>query len=271
MKTTTGFFAPIIFISMFILASAEAQTANLITADSAGKVKPGMTVAEARKALAPLKLERTSDGEGVALIAVKRGPTAVMTLYAGEEDASAPLNENARIRQIWVWDRSFRTASGVHPGMSLAEAEKRYGKISEIARSEMESREFATFSNHPDGIAFRLSGVGTTAGVYSQGSRTTTKYDSRARISSINVVGRAKGGSEADAARQTSFSSEFTELKTGCRRQGGEEGGHVLTTCRGPGGYQVEYGDTATSYSLAITDAKRDWRVFVTLFGLGDL
>ena len=53
---------------LFLAAMSAFAQSNLITSTSAGKVKLGMTVVEVRKAVAPMKLSRTSDGEGIALI-----------------------------------------------------------------------------------------------------------------------------------------------------------------------------------------------------------
>ncbi len=255
-----------ILISFFAFVSANAQS-NLITANSAGKVKMGMTVAEARKAVAPLKLERTSDGEGVALIAVVRGDGNVMTLYAGEEDATAQLNEKARIEQIWVWDRSFKTAEGVHPEMSLAEAGKKYGGVREVTLTEIESREFAKFKNHPEGIEFRLVGKDDYAGVYPPNADRTTSFNPGAYIFSINVTGNDSTQSEPVEAGVT-FSSEYTDLKTDCRSEGGEEGGHVSTFCKGPAGYQIHYFDTAATLEFNAENEEAEFVVKLASEGL---
>lgn len=227
-------------LSILLAAGADAQPAKLITQNSAGKVKVGMTVAQARKAAAPMKLSRTSDGEGIALIAVKEGKVEVMTLYAGEGDRAARVNNNARIEQIWVWDRSYKTANGVHPGMLLRVAEKRYGKVRKIEMSEIESREFAEFASHPKGIDFRLQGKNDQAGVYPSGSSTATAYTPGAYIDSVQVTGR-------DVGNSVKFSSEYTDLKSGCKTAGGNEGGHSSTFCKGPGGYKIHYFDSAST------------------------
>ena len=163
---------------------------DLITANSAGKVKIGMSVAQVRQAVKPAVLSRTSDGEGIALIAVKRGSVNVMTLYAGEEDRDAEVDENARVEQIWVFDKNYKTKEGIAPGMLLAYAEKIYGKVREITMSEIESREYAEFADGPKGIDFRVSGRDMAAGVYPPQSRRGTTYTPGAYISSINVTGR---------------------------------------------------------------------------------
>jgi hypothetical protein len=63
-------------------SSTPERPQRLLAEGSAGSVRIGMTVAQARRAVRPLTLRRTSDGEGVALIDVLRGQGAVMTLSA---------------------------------------------------------------------------------------------------------------------------------------------------------------------------------------------
>ncbi len=252
-------------IALLLMAAASViAQENLITANSAGKVKLGMTIAEVRNAVAPMRLSRTSDGEGVALIAVKQGRNDVMTIYADEEDRDAPIDNNARVEQIWVWNKTYMTAAGVHPGMLVSAAERRYGKVEEIVRSEIESREFAIFANHPAGLVLRLN---SGDGDFPARSSTTTKYKSNASILSINIVGdRMPLGYD-----EVAFTSEITELHNGCKSVGGEEGGHVSTFCQGPAGYQIHYFDAATVYQLSVADADRDWEETLAMFGLDKL
>lgn len=172
----------------------QVDNGKLITENVAGKVQLGWTVKEVRTAVNPMLLSRTRDGEGVALIAVilndqqaqglSEDEKMVMTLYADEEDAQAPINENARISNIEVWDKTYKTEKGIHVGMLLKDVESIYGKVKEILRSEIESREYATFSNQPEGISFR---VNYDAGKYSNGQNTSTVYNEGATIYSISI------------------------------------------------------------------------------------
>ncbi|HMO79286.1 MAG TPA: hypothetical protein PKD24_00705 [Pyrinomonadaceae bacterium] len=254
-------------LSVFAVAQKGAGV-NSITSDSAGNVRLGMTVAQARKAVAPLVLERSSDGEGVALIGVKRGRDTVMTLYAGEEDRDAKIDENAKIEQIWVWDKNYRTDRGVSPGMTLASAEKIYGKVKKITMSEIESREFAEFTNHPSGIEFRLLGKGGDAGVYPSGSNETTAYSSNAYIFSINVTRWKAANTVDEGAAPAGFSSSYTALDTGCTEHGGNEGGHVSHFCPGPAGYQIHYFDSATTLEFNAQNEDEEFNVRLASQGL---
>ena len=258
----------ILMLGILMTGFAEAQSArNLITANSAGNVKLGMTVAHVRKAVAPMKLSRTSDGEGIALILVKRGNVDVMTLYASEEDRNAKINENARIEQIWVLDKSYRTAKGVYPGMMLAAAEKLYGKVKAVTMSEIEARETAEFTDHPSGIDFRVRGKDGSAGDYPQGARTASTYKPGAYVFAVTVTGRNGSTTGIDS----DFSSEYTDLKTGCKTSGGNEGGHVSHFCKGPGDYQIHYFDAATVYQINAATNDRKWEEPLQMIGLDKL
>ena len=181
-------------LTLFLSAVSNAQSKssnNLITSDSAGAVRLGMTVAQAGKTLKGMTLERATDGEGIALIAVKKGDKTLMTFYAGEENPESKIDEKAKIEQIEVWDKSYRTAKGVYVGMLVSNVEKKYGKVRQIILSELESREYAAFVNHPKGMDFRLMNDNSTAGVYANRQTTTTKYAKNTYLFSILVTGKA--------------------------------------------------------------------------------
>ena len=159
-----------------------------ITKSSAGNIRLAMTIAEARSAMKGATFERTSDGEGVALISVKQGGVQLMTLYADEEDPQRPIDETARIMNIEVWDPRFKTPNGIHVNMKLVDVEKILGKVKKIIKSEIESREFAEFATKTDGFMFRLMGPDFDAGIYPKGSRETTRYIANTFIFTISIA-----------------------------------------------------------------------------------
>ena len=251
--------ALIAVFSLILFGVVNAQNTNkLITVNSAGAGKLGMTVAQARKALPGIKLERTSDGEGVALINVNQGKNTLMTIYAGEENRDAPINEKAKIEQIEVWDKNFQTAQGVHPGVKIPEIEKQYGKLKGIMMSEIESREFAFFANHPNGIYFRLGNENGRIGIYKEGERRTIQYDPEANLLSIRVVGDEYLDFFSDDEKDTKFTSVYTDLNKNCKSEGGENGGHVSTFCKGVGGYQIHYFDSAANLNFFVKPISDD-------------
>ncbi|REJ75214.1 MAG: hypothetical protein DWQ47_06930 [Acidobacteria bacterium] len=157
-----------------------------ITANSAGNVRLGATVAEAQGAMPGFQFKRTSDGEGVALIEVSKGDDTHMILYAGEEDSEAAIDGSAKIEMIFVTGRKYATSEGVSPGMKVSDAESKLGKVQQIMMSEIEAREYADFERG-SGFQYRLLSENGSAGRYPEGSMRTQKYDAGAYIHSIQV------------------------------------------------------------------------------------
>lgn len=153
-----------------------------ITANSVAGIKLGMTVSQAKRQAKRCRFKRASDGEGVALIGMTCAGKQIVTMYAGEDNVDAPIDMNARIELIEVWDRRFKTKDGVHKGMLIRDVEKRLGKVIEIILTQTESREFATFKKQRKGISYRFYG-----GIYPPGITKTTRYERGARLWSIQV------------------------------------------------------------------------------------
>ncbi len=172
---------------------ANAQQNKLVTANYAGVVRLGMTVKQVRKAIGRMTLVREAISDGVPALTVKDGSRSVMAITGDDitKDSSVDkwkINENAKIDYIQVYDKSFRTAAGVKPGMLISEAEKKYGKVKEITISEIEQQEYATFARGPKGISFRVSGNGSYAGTYLKGRKKTARYRRTAVISHIDLA-----------------------------------------------------------------------------------
>jgi len=183
-------FLTIVFF-VFTTLSAYSQNAYLITSNSAGNIKLGMTVAQARRAMHGFKVRRVIGSEPAALIDVTKGGREIMTLYAGEEDEKERINEKAKIEQIIVWDSHYRTSTGIRPKMSVRSAERLQGKIKRVFMSEIESREYVEFQKKPKGLLFRVdvdtSGNYLTAGIYPDGEREGTRCTPHAFIVGIEV------------------------------------------------------------------------------------
>lgn len=143
----------------------------------------GATVADSRSALPGALLERTTDGDGAALIAVKVDTANVAVLYAGEDDASAQVDLSRIIQSIETFHPECSTANGIHPGSLVVDVERTLGKTTEIVVSEIESRQFITFERMPPRTTFRLD----YSGDFAAGERRTTRYRPDARILSIAV------------------------------------------------------------------------------------
>lgn len=182
----------IVFVfCLSLVSSINAQQNYLITSNSVGVVRLGMTVAQVRRILKGYKVKRRSSADGGALIDVNKGSKTTMTLYAGEEDSDATINEKAKIEFIEVWDANYKTADGIRPKMPVKNAEKILGKIERVFMSEIESREFVIFKKKPKGLLFRADvsteGKYFTAGIYANGERNGNRCVPTAYIISVQV------------------------------------------------------------------------------------
>lgn len=162
----------------------------LITPNSAGPIRLGMTVRDAVQVLHSATFTRSSDGKGIALISVQRNQEELMTLHAGEWDPNAPIDINKKIELISVRSARFITEDGVRVGMELTKAPRTYGALQEIMMSEIESREYARFTNQPSGLQFQVFGDGNTAGAYPAGNNLTANATPGAWLISIDITGR---------------------------------------------------------------------------------
>ncbi len=157
---------------------------RLITATRIGPAKLGMRLDDVRKVLPAAKFERTTDGEGRALVAVKLGNEVLMVLYAGEEHEDSPIEWSKRIENIETFDPECHTAEGVHPYSLVRNVEKVYGKAKQIMVSEIESREFIDFKNQPKHFLIRSNYIGIFP---TDSARYTTKFKPDGEIMSIAI------------------------------------------------------------------------------------
>ncbi len=217
-----------IFITLLLSLATFGQSDKgkpnfMITADSAGDIKLGMTVAEARTAMKDAKFTRDFGSEQSAVISVSRGGKEIFILGANEGEGidengkEIPINENAKIDHIEILDSRYKTAEGVHTGMTIADAEKKYGKVKSIYH-EPHSGEIGKFTDHPKGIEFIFTGKKSSpddyslAGVYNaNGDGTTSKYILGAYIHSISI-----NNFEMDNA-DVKFTSSFSNFTTDCK------------------------------------------------------
>ena len=169
-------------VLIFVTSFAHAQKVELITTNSIGPIKLGMTVAEVRKAIRPMQLIRTGDGEVDTLLAVVKGKETVMVLAASPDDHPEKINEKAKIFNISVYSPHYQNAEKVHPGMLLSTLEKKYGKVT-ITLSEIESRESASFQN--SGLEVNIP---PGSGIFPKNSMTTHKYKPNTTVVSMEIA-----------------------------------------------------------------------------------
>jgi hypothetical protein len=154
----------------------------LITADGMGGVRLGATLAHARQSLKGALFERTSDGDGAALVTVTLASGQHIVVSAGEDDPDTAIDWSRTIAYIETFDPAFVTGDGVRVGSLVRDIAARLGPVREIVRSELEAREYVTFERQPRGFTFRLDQSGEFGT-----SRRTTRYKPGARIFSIAV------------------------------------------------------------------------------------
>ena len=173
--------APIVARSQVSSVDASATSA-LITGDGMAGLALGMTLEQARRTLKGVLFERTSDGDGAALVTVTLPGNHQVVVYANEEDPDTSIDWTRRIASIETFDPAFVTADGIRVGMSIVEVTSRLGAVRDIVRSEIESREYITFARQPERLRFRLDYSGQFGA-----TRSTTTYREGARIFSIAV------------------------------------------------------------------------------------
>ena len=163
---------------------SDADDTCVIGTAGIGPIRPGMSVDEARRAFASATFERTSDGDGAALIGVMRAGEDLMTLYAGEDDPDAPIDWTREILAMETFSSSCSTSTGVHPGSLVVDVETILGKTRKITVSEIESREFIEFERQPTQWGFRLD----YTGIFPPGARETMTFGPGAKIFSVAVM-----------------------------------------------------------------------------------
>ena len=156
---------------------------HLITPSAMGHVRLRMTLEEARQAVPVASFNRTTDGDGAALVEISFGQDSSLSVWAEEDDPATPIDWSKRIVTIETFSAAFHTREGIHPGSLVTEAVRIFGPVREITKSEIESREYVTFARQPRELTFRLD----YTGIFSTASRRTTEFEPGAKIWSIAI------------------------------------------------------------------------------------
>ncbi len=155
-----------------------------ITLEGMAGLTIGMTLDQARRRLKGVLFERTSDGDGAALVTVRFATGPSIVIFAGEDDPDTAIDWSRPIQVIETFDAYFVTADGVRVGSLVADVIPRLGAVREIVKSEIESRQYITFERHPARLTLRIDYTGEFGA-----SNRTTRYKPTARIYSIAVSG----------------------------------------------------------------------------------
>lgn len=170
-----------------VATAAPAQSGQapecLISADGIGAIRLGRTIDEARRAMPSAKVERTSNGDGAALVEVSFGTDTSVTISADEDDPDAPIDWSKTVTAIETFSPTCHTVDGIRPGILVVDVEKVFGPVKQIVKSEIESREYITFEQQPADLTLRLDYTGE----FPEGSRETQRFSAGAKIYSIMV------------------------------------------------------------------------------------
>ena len=176
-------------MSALILGFAMPAAAEcLIQKDGIGGIKLGQNLKQVKQKFPKAKMERESDAEGVAFVAITLSKDVmVLAFQNGDNDPDTPIKLHKKINFLETDSPICHTASGVHPGMKIKDAEAKLGKVKGIQLSEIEAREYATFVRQPKHFGFRVE---QGAGIYPGKGETpnqTRRYHQTARIEAISV------------------------------------------------------------------------------------
>ena len=179
----------IVIMSALILGLAMPAAAEcLIQKDGIGEIKLGQNLKQVKQKFPKAKMDKTSDADGVSFIAITLSKDIlVFASQDGEDDPDAPIKLHKKINFLETDSPTCHTASGVHPGMKIKDAEAKLGKVKGIQLSEIEAREYATFARQPKHFGFRVE-QGT--GIYPSKGETpnqTRRYHQTGRIEAISV------------------------------------------------------------------------------------
>jgi hypothetical protein len=156
---------------------------RFITATTMGPIVLGATLEEARRELPTASFRRTSDGDGVALVQIDFGPEESITVSAGEDDPTAPIDWSKIIESMETFSPRFSIDGLIRPGTAVDYAVMVWGPVDRIIKSEIEAREYVNFETQPQAFILRLDYTGE----FSSGERDTKRYRPNAKILSIAI------------------------------------------------------------------------------------
>ena len=143
-----------LFVGISSIALDNKYTERLVTQHAADGIYLGMALPDVMNKTSAESVMLSSDGEGIISLEILTGHKFLMALYMDTDC----IGHCSKVKRIEAWGREFMTQEGVFPTMPLGEAIEIYGGLENIAFSETEAREFATFINHPKGIVFEVYG-----------------------------------------------------------------------------------------------------------------
>jgi hypothetical protein len=162
-----------------------------ITPTGIGNAKIGMTFNELKQQMGKGFEYDVKNNfiEGFDAIAVTK---AGKVQYYIPYPTGTNFTDSDRIEHLVTDNPNYRTPQGIGPGTSIVKAAKVYGDATLSMSKESESREFISFTQHPNGLAFRPKPIKTRnfVGDYPESNEEylkTQKYYTKAAIGQITV------------------------------------------------------------------------------------
>lgn len=173
--------------------ATPASADRLIRPDGIGAARPGITIGGLRAALPPgttLGAPEPYMVDIIGLPVVQGADTLYHALFGDGE----PTGDDALVPWVATHNPAFRTAEGIGPGTTLADAAAAYGAAMLAYNVNDESREYASFANFPHSrVRFRVAPADASTSAFAGSYATqeeyneTAEYDPAARISMVSV------------------------------------------------------------------------------------
>jgi hypothetical protein len=169
-----------------------AADALLITSSGIAHATRGLSLGELRRALPATQRIGALDPAFMVDVSAAAVIAGNDTLYHALFWSTDVLQDSIRIQMVATQNRRARTADGLGPGVTLADAASTCGPLTLSYNVHDESREYVTCAEHPPAISFRTSPVSDErmfAGEYATDAEynTTMNYDPAARIRMVIV------------------------------------------------------------------------------------
>lgn len=176
----------------------ETRANNLLTPNSVGDIRIGMTIGAVRKFFPDATFQQYDYIEEEISVEVMKGQRTLFRFTTDQknltrdDEGRVPIDDSAKIESIEFYDSRYKTADGVHIGMTIRDAAQRFGKITKIELWEYDGSEHAEFSNAPKSFSFTISpekgsADDAKAGIYGRNQYSTDRYSPNAVISTIKI------------------------------------------------------------------------------------
>lgn len=172
--------------------STQTGKNQLISADSIGPAKVGMTMGQLKQLMAgkaEFQVQSPFIVDFDAIAVTQGGKVQFYILYP----AGSPLADSDIIEALITDNPNYRTAEGIGPGTPIQKAKAVYGDATLSYSTFNESREYVKFAKQPSkSMSFRLGAAndGSLAGVYPElkgESNETKEFKKNASIRFVEV------------------------------------------------------------------------------------